>query len=186
LRFVRFYYFVSSLNDPKYGYGTDYFIAASDSVQDGAFVPVYLTIILPCTQQITKPVDRKIAAISLTKTLTDSQKFAERYVKGWTLTLEALVKLLELAPMPVADGDAVVEQDVDDLAFGVGFTQLNTCKRQPKDSSPEITDIKSWIGQYYRQGGLPGAGSNAQDLMKYVQERTSPEMRKAFSAYLNA
>lgn len=184
LRFVRFYHLVSALNDPKHGYGADYFIAASDSIQEGAYVPLYLTIILPFTQQLAKPLDRKTAAISLTKTLTDSDKFATRYAKGWTLTAETLIKLLVNAPMPVTDNAIVVEQDVDDLAFGVGFTQLNTCKRQPKDLWPETTDVKAWFGQYFRQDGQPGSGADTAQLTAWVGERLSPELRQAFTTYL--
>jgi exportin-2 (importin alpha re-exporter) len=130
LRFVRFYHLVSALYDPQRGYGADYFIAASDSVQEGIFVPLYLKIILPLTQQLAKPLDRKYAAVSLTKTLVHSEKFAVRYAKGWGFSCETLIKLLELAPMPIADDNVIMEADVDDLAFGVGFTQLNTCKRK--------------------------------------------------------
>jgi exportin-2 (importin alpha re-exporter) len=119
--------------------------------------------------------------LSLTKTLCDSQKFAERYVKGWTITAEALVKLLNAAPMPVAQTDFIAENDVDDMAFGVGFTALNTCKRQPRDVFPEIADVKPWVSQYYRSGGLAGKGADAQTLMGWLEQRTSPEVRSQLS-----
>lgn len=179
LRFVRFYHLVSALYDSQRGYGSDYFIAASDSVQDGLFVPLYLKIILPLTQQLARPLDRKYAAISLTKTLAFSEKFAVRYVKGWGLTCETLLKLLEMAPMPIADDNVVVEQDVDDLAFGVGFTQLNTCKRQPQDLWPEVADVKTWVGKYYVE-----ATSQNPNLSKWVTERLSPELRQMFISYV--
>jgi exportin-2 (importin alpha re-exporter) len=179
LRFVRFYHLVSGLYDPERGYGADYFIAASDSVQDGLFVPLYLKIILPLTQQLAKPLDRKYAAVSLTKTLIYSEKFAVRYQKGWALTCETLVKLLELAPVPVADDNVVVEQDVDDLAFGVGFTQLNTSKRQSKDLWPEVADVKTWVGTSYKD-----AASRNANLTKWVTERLSPELRQVFISYI--
>ncbi|OBT48136.1 hypothetical protein VE00_01010 [Pseudogymnoascus sp. WSF 3629] len=185
LRFVRFYHHVSALNDPKHGFGADYFIAASDSIQGDAYVPLYLTIILPFTQQLAKPIDRKTAAISLTKTLTDSDKFASKYVKGWTLTAGTLINLMVNAPMPVADDAVVVEQDVDDLTFGVGFTQLNTCRRQPKDAWPEMTDIKTWVAQYYRAGGQQGSGADAATLAGWVNERLNDELRTAFTACLS-
>merc|ERR1711964_291760 len=103
------------------------------------YVPVYLTIILPTTQQLARPLDRKLAVVSLTKTLADSQAFAVKYQKGWGKTCEALLKLLENPPMPVTADDVVVEVDVDDLSFGVGFTPLNTCKKVPRDEWPEVT-----------------------------------------------
>jgi exportin-2 (importin alpha re-exporter) len=184
LRLVRFYHLVSALYDPQRGYGADYFIAASDNVQEGSFVPVYLKIVLPLTQQLAKPLDRKCAAVSLIKTLAFSEKFAVKYVKGWGLTCEALIKLLEMPPLPVTDDSVVVEQDVDDLSFGVGFTQLNTCKRQPKDIWPEVTDAKSWVGRYYIAADQAQSGK----LMPWVRERLNPEnpeLAQAFFSYLN-
>ena len=184
-RFVRFYHLVSALNDPKHGYGVDYFIAASDSVQEGAFVPLYLTIILKHTEKLAKPIDRKIAAISLTKTLCDSERFAVRYQKGWTFTAEALIKLLLNAPVITATSQEIVEADVDDLSFGVGFTQLNTCKRQTKDLWPEIADVKAWVAQYYTQGGISKPETpDAATLKKWLDQRMSPEVKAAFVANL--
>jgi exportin-2 (importin alpha re-exporter) len=180
LRLVRFYHLVSALSDPQRGYGADYFIAASDSVQDGLFVPLYLKIILPLTQQLAKPLHRKCAAISLTKTLTSSEKFAVKYVKGWALTSETLVKLLEMAPMPVADEGVVVEQDVDDLSFGVGFTPLNTCKPQPRDLWPDVMDIKTWVGVYFAEADRARQGQ----LTTWASERLNPELRQTFVSYL--
>ncbi|KAI9746398.1 MAG: importin-alpha export receptor [Claussenomyces sp. TS43310] len=182
LRLVRFYHLVSARDEVERGYGTDYFIAASDSIQDGAFVPLYLRIILPTTQLFAKPLDRKIAAISLTKTLTDSQKFAVRYVKGWAMTCETLVKLVENAPVITTDDVVVVEQDVDDSAFGVGFTQLSTCKRQPHDSYPQVTDIKTWMKTYFTAADNRAAADAKPS--QWLRERATPEVAQAFVSYL--
>merc|ERR1711964_544518 len=98
-RFVRFYHFVASRDDK--GLGADFFISATDKVQnEDIFRGLYLSIILPKTQELARPIDRKIAAVSLTKTLADSQAFVQRYPKGWPLTYTALLKLLEDPPVP--------------------------------------------------------------------------------------
>jgi exportin-2 (importin alpha re-exporter) len=177
-RFVHFYHLVASRD--QLGLGADFFIQNSDTVQDGVYVPIYLTIILPSTQQLARPLERKLAVVSLTKTLADSQSFAVKYVKGWGKTCEALLKLLENPPMPITSDDAVVEVDVDDLSFGVGFTPLNTCKKVPRDEWPEVTDVKSWVGSYLkaadaRQGGAVG---------RYVSERLSPEAKAVLVSYM--
>lgn len=177
-RFVRFYHLVASRD--QLGLGADFFIQNSNTVQDGVYVPIYLTIILPSTQQLARPLERKLAVVSLTKTLADSQSFAVKYVKGWGKTCEALLKLLENPPMPITSDDAVVEVDVDDLSFGVGFTPLNTCKKVPRDQWPEVTDVKSWVGSYLkaadaRQGGAVG---------RYVSERLSPEAKAVLVSYM--
>jgi exportin-2 (importin alpha re-exporter) len=177
-RFVKFYHLVSSRD--QNGLGADFFIRNSDAVQDAVFVPVYLTIILPITQQIARPLERKLAVISLTKTLTDSQAFAVKYVKGWSKTCEALLKLLENPPMPVSADDVIVEADVEDLSFGVGFTQLNVCKKLPKDDWPEVTDVKPWVGGFLKAADARHGGA----IGSYVNERLNPEAKAVLVSYM--
>jgi exportin-2 (importin alpha re-exporter) len=160
--------------------GADFFIRNSDTVQDGVFVPIYLTIILPTTQQLARPLERKLAVISLTKTLTGSQAFAVKYVKGWAKTCEALLKLLENPPMPVSVDDVVAEADVDDMSFGVGFTQLSSCKKAPRDDWPEVMDVKSWLGSYLKAADERHRGA----IGGYVNERLSPEAKNALVSYM--
>ena len=83
--------------------------------------------------------------------------------------------------MPVAVDDVVAEADVDDLSFGVGFTQLSTCKKALRDDWPEVTDVKSWVGSYLktadgRRGGAIGG---------YVNERLSPEAKTVLMSYMS-
>ena len=177
-RFVRFYHLVASRD--QLGLGADFFIQNSDTVQDGVYVPIYLTIILPSTQQLARPLERKLAVVSLTKTLADSQAFAVKYVKGWGKTCEALLKLLENPPMPVTADDVVAEVDVDDLTFGVGFTPLNTCKKVPKDEWPDVTDVKSWVGSYLKATDTRTGGA----IGGYVNERLSREAKTVLVSYM--
>ncbi|KAI9049173.1 hypothetical protein LZ554_007020 [Drepanopeziza brunnea f. sp. 'monogermtubi'] len=177
-RFVRFYHLISSRDQS--GLGADFFIKNADAVQDGVYVPLYLTIILPKTQELVRPLDRKLAVISLTKTLCDSQAFAVKYQKGWGKTCEALLKLLENPPVLVSSDDAVVEVDVDDLSFGVGFTPLNTCKKVPKDEWAEVTDVKSWVGTYLKEAD----GRHGGTIGGYVNERLVPEAKNVLVSYM--
>ncbi|KAF2397121.1 Cse1-domain-containing protein [Trichodelitschia bisporula] len=172
LRFVRFYHLVCTRDDK--GLGADFFIKVTDQVQHDVFRPVYTGIILPDTQKLTKPSDRKIAVVSLTKTLADSEAFVERYQKGWALTCEALLKLLINPPVPTAPDDAIAEQDVDDLSFGVGFTQLNTCKKLPRDPFPEIPDVTAWVGTYLQTADQRHSGR----IGAYVKDRLSDNARQ--------
>jgi exportin-2 (importin alpha re-exporter) len=146
-RFVRLYHFVASRDDK--GLGADFFIAATDKVQNqDIFRGLYLSIILPKTQELARPIDRKVAAVSLTKALADSQAFVQRYPKGWALTCNTLLKLLENPPVPPPKDDLVHEQDVEDSSFGVGFTSLNTIRKPVVDPFPEIGDLRHWVGGY--------------------------------------
>lgn len=141
------------------------------------FVQLYLKIILPTTETLIRPSDRKTAVISFVQTLCSSDAFAQKYkMKGWALTAEALLKLLENPPVPTTTDDVIVDQDVDDMSFGVGFTQLTTVKKPIKDQWPEITDVKSWVGQQLRK--------NRPKMAQYTRERLSPQAQSMFAAYL--
>jgi len=146
------------------------------------YVPLYLTIILPDTQKMVRPNDRKTAVISLTKTLADSASFVDRYQKGWAFTCEALLKLLEDPPLPTANEDLTLDQDVDDMSFGVGFTQLTTCKRVSRDQWPEITDVKRWVGGYLHEADARHAGR----ITQFIQARLTPEARTALQTYMQS
>ena len=145
------------------------------------FTPVYLNVILPDTQKLARPLDRKTAVISLTKTLANSESFANRYKKGWSFTCEALLKLLELPPLPAARDDTIAENDVDDMAFGVGFTPLNTIKARPRDPWPEVgPDLRVWVGKYLKEADAKRGGRIGQ----FVQERLSDEAKAVLSGYM--
>lgn len=140
------------------------------------FVPIYKTIILPATATLSRPVDRKTAVVSFVTTLVASNAFADKYKKGWAFTAEALLKLLENPPVPAATDDVIVEQDVDDMSFGVGFTQLITLKKPARDLYPEITDVKAWVRQQMNKNGPK--------VTAFAQERLSPDVQPIFAAYM--
>lgn len=178
-RLVRFYHLVSAkLED---GYGADYFIRHAMSLQENVFVPLYLQIILPTTEQFARPIDRKLAVISLTMTLCHSAAFAERYAKGWRFTCEHMLKLLRNPPkVAVGVGDEVItEADVDDIGFGLGFTPLNTCKQTPRDDFPNITSIQAWVGEHMRAADASKNGM----ISKFAAERLSEEGKSALAQY---
>ncbi|CAI6333968.1 unnamed protein product [Periconia digitata] len=177
-RFIAFYHFISARQEK--GLGADFFLAVTDQVQHDVFKALYLTIILPETQKLSKTTDRKTAVVSFTKTLTDSQAFVDRYPKGWTFTTQRLIELLVNPPVPAAADDVIADQDVDEVGFGVGFTQLNTCKRPPKDPFPEITDVKAWVGQYLKEGNTRHGGR----IVKLVQERLDVQTKGVLAQYL--
>jgi exportin-2 (importin alpha re-exporter) len=180
-RFVRFYHFFSA-RDEK-GYSADLFIQITDQVQDGLFTQVYLSIILPETQKLARPLDRKTAVISLVKTLAHSMAFANRYKKGWGFTCEALLKLLELPPLPATKDDIIAEIDVDDMAFAVGFTQLNTVRTRPKDPWPETgSDLKTWTGKYLKEADKRHDGR----IGGFINERLGEEAKAVLNSYMSA
>ena len=181
-RFVQFYHLVSASVDR--GLGADYFISIADRVQQNIFTPIYTTIILPDTQKISRPSDRKTAVISLTRTLADSQAFADRYAKkGWTLTCQALLQLLINPPLPPAADDNIIEdRDVDELGFGAAFTQLQTCRQPPKDPWPQVQDVKAWVGTTLREADQRHSGR----VGTFVNEKLDVQGQHALGQVMSA
>lgn len=177
LRFVRFYHLVSA--STARGLGADFFIAAADRVQENIFTQIYTGIILPDTQKLSRPSDRKTACISLTRTLADSQAFVDRYAKrGWTITCEALLKLLINPPLPpAADNNLIEDRDVDELGFGSAFTPLNTCKRPTQDAFPEVQDVKAWVGMTLREADQRHGGRIGQFVGEKLDEQGKAALR---------
>lgn len=178
LRFVRLYHLMAS-KPASSGLGVDSTAAIIETVQQGLYTNIYLNVILPETQKLSRPFDKKLAVVSFTKTLTDSQAFATRYTKGWGLTVEALLKLLINPPLPPAQDDIIAEQDVEDSAFGVGFTALSTCKRPLQDPFPDVVDAKVWVEKH-----LADAAAANPSIAEFVQQRLSDETRNAFVRYM--
>ncbi|KAF2837114.1 Cse1-domain-containing protein [Patellaria atrata CBS 101060] len=179
LRFVRFFHFISAREDK--GLGCDFFIQVTDRIQHDVFKQVYLSIILPDTQKLTRPTTRKTAVISFTKILTSSEAFVSRYPKGWALTCDALLQLLVNPPVPTASDDVIPDQDVEDVGFGVGFTQLQTCKVQMKDDFPEVSDVRVWVGKELREGDQRTGGR----IAGCVRERLSEAQRRNLEVYMS-
>jgi exportin-2 (importin alpha re-exporter) len=149
-------------------------------IYPSVFKNVYLSIILPETPKLVRPLDRKTAVVSYTKTLADSEAFVSRYPKGWGLTTQRLLELLINPPVPPTQDDIIPDADVDELGFGVGFTQLNTCKKPAKDQFPEVRDVKSWVGAYLKDAN----GRHNGRIVQLVEERLSPEVKVALAEYL--
>ena len=180
LRFVRFYHFVAARDNR--GLGADFFVATSDKVQNDVFRGLYTSVILPKTPELVRPLDRKIAAISLTKTLADSQAFVTRYPKGWPLTCNTLLKLLENPPVLNRADDTIADLDVDDTSFGVGFTQLNTIRKPVADPFEEITDLRKWVGQYLKDADSRHGGR----IGKTVNDTLTTEAQHMLGTYMQA
>ncbi|KAI9831945.1 MAG: importin-alpha export receptor [Phylliscum demangeonii] len=188
IRFVRFYHFMSARS--KQGLGADFVVGVTDQIQEGVFVPLYTTIILPDTGKLVRPLDRKTAVVSLTHTLTDSAAFANKYRKGWAYTCEALLKLLEQPPVlsAAAGGQAdesraavIAEHDVDDVTFGFVFTPLSTVRPIARDAFPDVgPDLKRWVGTSFREAEARSGGQ----MSAFMQERLSAEARALLASYM--
>jgi exportin-2 (importin alpha re-exporter) len=179
LRFARFYHLVSARLEA--GYGADYFIKHSDILQANVFQQVYPPFILQETDKLVRPVDRKLAVVSYTKTICNSQAFANRFQKGWAHSCRMLLSLLVNPPTVAAGfGDEIIaEADVDDIGFGLSYTALNTCKAVARDDYPEITDVKLWVKEYVTAADQQHNGA----IKSFVQQRLGDEEQHVLALY---
>lgn len=180
LRFARFYHLVGARLEA--GFGTDYFIRQSDQVDDKVFAQVYPPFVLAETEKLARPVDRKLAVISLTKTLCDSQVFAQKFAKGWANTCRILLSLLVNPPAVAAGlGDEIIaEADVDDIGFGMSFTALNSCKPLARDDFPEVANVTTWVKEYIMTANQRHGGA----IEGFIGQRLPPDQQQAIAQYI--
>ncbi|PHH78008.1 hypothetical protein CDD82_3265 [Ophiocordyceps australis] len=180
IRFVRFYHLVSA--KLEVGYGTDYFIKQSNGIDERAFTQVYPVFVLAETEKLAKPVDRKTAVVSLTKTLCDSEAFAQKFMKGWANSCRILLSLLANPPTVSTglDTEIITEASVDDVGFGVTFTALNTCRPLARDDFPEIVNITTWVKEYMVAANQRHSGA----IEGFITQRLPAEEQKAIGQYI--
>jgi exportin-2 (importin alpha re-exporter) len=194
IKFTRWYHVVSARQDK--GLGADFFIAAADAIQNecvwqseapnntkgssSIFRQLYPQVILQETQKLARPIDRKVAVISFTKTIADSTNFVERYKKGWAHSANAMLAVLENPIVPQTVDPIITDLDVNDMSFGVGYTPLNTVRKIPQDPWPEIVDVKKWVGQYLTEANRRHNGR----IGVYAQEMLKPEAQQALASYM--
>ncbi|KAJ5248907.1 Chromosome segregation protein Cse1 [Penicillium chermesinum] len=180
LRFVRFYHFVTAHDDK--GYSPDFIMQVTEKVQTGLFTQVYPHVILQETQKLARPLDRKTAVLSLTKTLANSDAFATRFIKGWASTCNTLLKVLELPPAVAHKDDLMTEVDIEDMSFGVGFTALSTIKTGDKDPWPETgADLKKWVGAYLKEADKTHNGR----ISQFAGERLDDQAKAVLGSYIS-
>ena len=180
LRFARFYHLVGAKVET--GYGTDFFIKHSDQLDERAFAQVYPPFVLAETEKLAKPVDRKTAVVSLTKTLCDSQVFAQKFAKGWANSCRVLLSLLANPPaVSVGTGDEIItETSVDDIGFGLTFTALNTCRPSVRDDFPDILNVATWVKEYMTTANQKHGGA----VEGFITSRLPQEQQQAIAQYM--
>jgi exportin-2 (importin alpha re-exporter) len=143
---------------------------------------VYPTFVLAETEKLAKPVDRKTAVVSLTKTLCDSQAFGQKFMKGWANSCRILLSLLANPPAVAAgQGDEIItEASVDDIGFGMSFTALNTCRPLARDDFPSIQDVTVWVKQYMVAANQRHNGA----VEGFITQRLPPEQQEAIAKYI--
>lgn len=68
------------------------------------------------------------------------------------------------------------------MAFGVGFTPLNTIRPQVKDLWPETGgDLKAWVGNYLKEADKRHGGR----ISQFAQDRLDDQARAVLGSYIS-
>jgi len=128
-----------------------------DEVQASIFGQVFMGFILPDTLELSKPQDRKLAIIGLTKLLlTSTAVTVLPYSKIRPNAATALVTLVtrpEAVPQgPAGADDLSHEADLDEMGFAVTFSTLNTTKKLATDPAPEVpmSGVRAWVIENFK------------------------------------
>ena len=86
-----------------------------------------------------------------------------------------------MPPASTGNDEIIMDHDTDDMAFGVGFTQLQTIRKVVRDEWAEVRDVKQWAREWLksedqRMGGVIG---------RTAQERLEGAVREGFRMYLS-
>jgi len=155
-RFVRLFYFLVG----RYQTGPDFVIQSIDTVQAGIFNQLYTAVVLRDTQKLNRQTDRKVAVVGLTQLVGFSEALATTHHKAWPNTVMALLKALEIDPVPV-QGDPLADlqaAEIDDVSFGASFVRLNTCKKSRADLFPEVVDFRKYVGEKLKEADSKTGG----------------------------
>ncbi|WBW72905.1 karyopherin/importin beta family nuclear export signal receptor Kap109 [Schizosaccharomyces osmophilus] len=148
LRCTVFFFFLAASTTGSCG--PDNLIHGVDSVQTGVFGQVMSSIILPQTQKLSLPLDRKITAIGMVRLLTSDLLVSNNspYERLFIPILSSLLKLFELPieqTQTEADEDLMVDEiDADSVMFQASFSRLATSGGKRVDPFAQIADLKHY------------------------------------------
>ncbi|RPA83879.1 Cse1-domain-containing protein [Ascobolus immersus RN42] len=178
-RFLKLSFLLASGTLPNTG--PDFLSGGIDQVQNGVFPQLLTSIILPRTDKIQLPNDRKTAVIGLTNLLV-SDTVLVKYPQTFIPTLTTLLKMLELPQVPGGDDvtERLHEADIDDVSFGVSFASLITCRKAPKDVDSRILDLRRFVGEKLNEVNTATNGA----VVNRIAAEASPEMQQIVQRYM--
>lgn len=164
-RLSRFVYFISAVEGHP-NLGPDFASQMFDTVQDGIFGRIFEQFVLPTTLKISGSLERKIAAVGLTRLLTQNNqllggKYADKFLPG----TEVLIKLLrsEIAEA-MDDVDVAGQADLDELSFGSSFSRLATTATKIVDPAPSVKSPSSFFVSEFKRIDSAHNGAVKQQL----------------------
>ncbi|KAI0029192.1 importin alpha re-exporter [Vararia minispora EC-137] len=150
--FVCFLSYVMAI--PVEGLTPDYVIQAVDGIQPGLWSQLLTNFVVPQASKLAAK-DRKVAAVGLTRMLTQSQAMLQPpSVAAWPQAFTALVQLFRepQALQRSTDDDAdtgVTAIDVEEQTAGyqAAYSRLAAADAAPQDPTAHVPDVQAFAGQ---------------------------------------
>ncbi|RCH88978.1 importin-alpha export receptor, partial [Rhizopus stolonifer] len=141
---MNYCFLLESMNGP------DTIIRVYESLQPGLFGQIMSLFILPDLVKLSKPIDRKISGVGMTRLLTKSDiMLNEPYLSQlWSKSLLALLALLELPGSLETDGpDELYTLDIEEGGYQTTFAKLATSNPVQEDPTAGLPSSQVYLAQ---------------------------------------
>ncbi|XP_069676561.1 exportin-2 [Periplaneta americana] len=133
-------------------YGASNLIAMLDSIQPEMFGKVLEKVIIPDVQKISGNVERKIAAVGITKLLCDTKEMMDgSYANLWAPLLQALIGLFELPEDESTLPDDHFIEVEDTPGYQAAYSQLAFANKLDHDPLQGLGDPRLHLAQSLQQ-----------------------------------
>ncbi|KAI0248954.1 importin alpha re-exporter [Lactifluus subvellereus] len=178
--FVYFLLYMLAVN--VNGLTPDYLIQTVDEIQPGLWSQIVSNFVVPQAALLTVK-DRKVAAVGLTRLLTQSNlSLKEPNMKAWPVLLDQLVVLFREPKAFAAAEDAgtgVTDIDLEEQAVGyqAAYSKLAAAATPPPDLVAYVGNVRSYVaGQFTRLLGTEP------DVKTLVEQADQSQLRPFLSS----
>ena len=161
----------------------DFVVQFIDEVQEGIFPQIWTSFIIPTIPTLGNLLDRKTALLGVTKMVTESPLFFNKYPQLVAPTFETLIQTLTSEDVANFKSDFVDLDNMEEIiTFGSSYSKLAVVGEKPVDPLPEVdltNNLKSYIaqllGKYVNSQGtafsstiLPNLSNDAQTKLNQL------------------
>ncbi|KAK9704355.1 importin-alpha export receptor [Basidiobolus ranarum] len=155
-----------------------------DSIQPGLFFEIVKSFLVPETQAIHGMVERKVAAVAMTRMLTQSTTMLnEPYFTQWTIVLDVIIQILQ-SPQEVAgdENEDLYAIDLEETGYQASFSKLATSKQATHDPASHIQDPKTYLSQNLAKV----CQANPNRISSAIQQGLPKDSMNVLSSYLQS
>ncbi|THH15070.1 hypothetical protein EW146_g5342 [Bondarzewia mesenterica] len=183
--FVYFLMYAMAINVE--GLTPDYVIRTVEEIQPGLWAQICANFVIPQVQKL-QPKDRKVAAVGLTRMLTQSSvMLQEPNVEAWPKALTALALLFSepkhLATKSTEDADAgltTIDLEEQSAGYQAAYTRLAAAESAPRDPVAHVGDVREFVGRELSR--LAGADRRVRGWVEAADKDVVPSFLQGLAA----